>query len=63
MFANKQDLPGALTGEEIKNELQLEKITSHQWRIEACSAVTGERLLQGIDWLIKDISERVFTAD
>ncbi|CAD5122488.1 DgyrCDS10911 [Dimorphilus gyrociliatus] len=63
VFANKQDLPGAMSGEEIKKELQLEKITSHKWKIEACSAVTGEKLLEGIDWLITDISERIFTVD
>uniref|UniRef100_A0A8C9H0Z0 ADP-ribosylation factor-like protein 2 n=1 Tax=Piliocolobus tephrosceles TaxID=591936 RepID=A0A8C9H0Z0_9PRIM len=36
---------------------------SHHWCIQGCSAVTGENLLPGIDWLLDDISSRIFTAD
>ena len=30
------------------------------WSIQACSAMTGEGLLEGMDWLVKDIGERIF---
>ena len=63
VFANKQDLQGALTGEEIKSTLQLDEIKSHHWQIVRCSAVTGENLLDGMDWLLQDISARIFTLD
>lgn len=63
VFANKQDLPGALTAEEIKQTLELDKIKSHHWQILGCSAVTGEKLLDGINWLIDDIASRIFTMD
>jgi len=63
VFANKQDLPGALSMEEIKQMLELESITTHHWQIVSCSAVTGENLLKGMDWLIDDISKRIFTMD
>jgi len=63
VFANKQDLPGALSVEEIKEILGLEKITTHHWIIINCSAITGLNLLKGIDWLIDDISKRIFTLD
>jgi len=63
VFANKQDLPGALTSEEIKNTLQLDNIKTHHWQIVNCSAVTGENLLHGMDWLLEDISARIFTLD
>ena len=43
--------------------LSLDEITTHHWRIIPCSAVTGENLLQGIDWLLEDISKRIFTLD
>jgi len=63
VFANKQDLPGALTAAEIKEVLELDSIKTHHWRIVWCSAVTGENLLGGIDWLLDDISARIFTLD
>ncbi|CAB4026519.1 ADP-ribosylation factor 2, partial [Paramuricea clavata] len=63
VFANKQDLPGALKAEEIREALELDSIKSHHWQIQWCSAVTGENLLHGIDWLIDDIASRVFTMD
>ncbi|XP_053058933.1 ADP-ribosylation factor-like protein 2 isoform X1 [Acinonyx jubatus] len=63
IFANKQDLPGALSSNAICEALELDSIHSHHWCIQGCSAVTGENLLPGIDWLLDDISSRVFTAD
>ena len=43
--------------------LELDSIRSHHWCIQGCSAVTGDNLLLGIDWLLDDISSRIFTAD
>lgn len=63
VFANKQDLAGALTLQEIREVLRLDTITSHHWQVVDCSAVTGQNLLQGVDWLIDDISKRIFTLD
>ncbi|XP_043783282.1 ADP-ribosylation factor-like protein 2 isoform X1 [Cervus elaphus] len=63
IFANKQDLPGALSSNAIREALELDSIRSHHWCIQGCSAVTGENLLPGIDWLLDDISSRIFMAD
>lgn len=63
VFANKQDIAGALSADEIKQILDLDSIKSHHWQIIGCSAVTGLRLLDGIDWLINDIASRIFTMD
>lgn len=97
VFANKQDLPGALSKEAIREvrpdlmsyiviadlnscqitvgfindepqcvflqALALDKIKTHHWCIIGCSAVTGENLLDGVDWLLDDIAARIFTAD
>jgi len=63
VFANKQDLPGAATPEEISEILELDSIKTHHWQIVQCSAVTGMNLLQGIDWVLDDISKRIFTLD
>ncbi|KAG8438081.1 hypothetical protein GDO86_008678 [Hymenochirus boettgeri] len=63
VFANKQDLPGALSKDAIKEAMELDSIKTHHWCIQGCSAVTGENLLLGVDWLLDDISSRIFTAD
>ena len=54
---------GALSAEEIQEVLELDKIKTHHWKIVWCSAVTGENLLDGMDWLLSDISARIFTLD
>jgi len=41
----------------------LDGIKTHHWKIVKCSAVTGENLLPGMDWLLDDISARIFTLD
>jgi ADP-ribosylation factor-like protein 2 len=63
VFSNKQDIVGSLTAEEICNLLELNNITTHHWQIQGCSAVTGENLVEGIDWLVQDIASRIFTLD
>nr|XP_053645492.1 ADP-ribosylation factor-like protein 2 [Cherax quadricarinatus] len=63
VFANKQDLPEALTDEQIRDILDLSSLKTHHWYILPCSAVTGENLVAGIDWLIRDIAARIFTLE
>lgn len=65
ILANKQDLEGALSVNEIAETLGLggEAFSKRHWQIHACSAVTGSGLVEGIDWLVKDISSRIFMAE
>lgn len=63
VFANKQDLPGALPPEEIKEALELSTVNNLHWWIVPCSAFTGDNLLSGIDWMLDDISARLFMLD
>jgi len=58
VFANKQDLQFALDAEEIMSHLQLMEIKDRTWTIQACSAVTKEGLQEGMEWLVKTISEK-----
>lgn len=51
VFANKQDLAGAMSAVEITQALQLHANKQHAWQIQACSAVSGEGLYEGLDWL------------
>ncbi|XP_064484922.1 ADP-ribosylation factor-like protein 2 [Ornithodoros turicata] len=63
VYANKQDLPGALSPEEIKQALELEDINHLHWHIVPCSAYLGSNLVQGIDWMLNDVSTRLYTLD
>ncbi|XP_011797933.1 ADP-ribosylation factor-like protein 2 isoform X4 [Macaca mulatta] len=58
-----QDCQRELQSLLVEEALELDSIRSHHWCIQGCSAVTGENLLPGIDWLLDDISSRIFTAD
>jgi ADP-ribosylation factor-like protein 2 len=62
IFANKQDLGGALSFEQIVSFLDLnaEDMSSRHWNIFGCSAMTGDGLGNGFDWLVDDISSRIF---
>ncbi|CAM9523158.1 unnamed protein product [Choristocarpus tenellus] len=62
VFANKQDLAGALSAEEISKALCLEseRFSTRHWSIVGCSAVTGEGLADGVDWTVNDITARIF---
>ncbi|KAJ1032312.1 hypothetical protein NDA18_001799 [Ustilago nuda] len=60
IFANKQDLPGALSAEQIKNHLELDQVSTHSWRIQPCSAYTGDNLVHGLDWTVEDVANRIY---
>ncbi|KDN46117.1 ARF/SAR superfamily protein [Tilletiaria anomala UBC 951] len=60
VLANKQDIAGSMTSEQIRQSLALGDIKSHAWRIQPCSAVTGENLLTGLDWMIDNVSSRIY---
>merc|ERR1712195_410633 len=60
VFANKQDLPGAKSAEEIQQILELDKLEGRHWHIRPCSAVTGEGLEAGVGWMVDDIQSRIY---
>ncbi|XP_051177124.1 ADP-ribosylation factor-like protein 2 [Lolium perenne] len=64
VFANKQDIQGALKPDEIAKVLNLEVMNKDRhWKIVGCSAYSGEGLLQGFDWLVQDIASRIYVLD
>ncbi|CAL1368909.1 unnamed protein product [Linum trigynum] len=64
IFANKQDINGALTPDEIAKVLNLDNMDrTRHWKIIGCSAYTGEGLLEGFDWLVQDIASRIYVLD
>ncbi|KAL5527055.1 ARL2 [Sanghuangporus baumii] len=60
IFANKQDISGAMTSTEIRDALGLPSIRSHSWRIWSCSAMTGDNLVEGLDWVVGDVAQRLY---
>eukprot|EP01129_Flabellula_baltica_P004764 TRINITY_DN1685_c0_g1_i1.p1 TRINITY_DN1685_c0_g1~~TRINITY_DN1685_c0_g1_i1.p1 ORF type:complete len:185 (+),score=38.24 TRINITY_DN1685_c0_g1_i1:99-653(+) len=61
ILANKQDIPGALSVGEIYEALDLGSITTRNTHVIASSAITGEGLESGINWIVEEISLRIFT--
>merc|ERR1712227_562672 len=63
VLANKQDLDGAATSDEIRDLLKLDNIKTHHWSIEPISAVNDqvENLQKAFGWIVGDIASRVFT--
>jgi len=58
VFANKQDQAGALTAGEISVGLELEEISDRDWTIQGCSALEGEGLVEGMEWVVSHIKAK-----
>ncbi|KAJ7369785.1 ADP-ribosylation factor-like protein 5B [Desmophyllum pertusum] len=55
IYANKQDVKGSMSVAEISEQLNLTSIKDHGWHIQACCALTGEGLYQGLGWITNHI--------
>ncbi|KAF9084681.1 Arf GTPase arf1 [Mortierella sp. AM989] len=55
VYANKQDLPGAMTSAEIRDAMGLDSIRRRKWHIQGSVATTGEGLYDGLNWLAKQL--------
>ena len=58
VYANKQDLPGALSDSQIAEGLGLHDIRNRDWAIFKASAIKGEGLFEGLDWLSNALKNR-----
>lgn len=57
VFANKQDVAGAVPPAEISEELGLAGgENARPWSVRGCSAIKGEGLTDGLDWLVTTLS-------
>mmetsp|Transcript_21574 Transcript_21574/g.52817 ORF Transcript_21574/g.52817 Transcript_21574/m.52817 type:complete len:187 (-) Transcript_21574:237-797(-) len=54
VYANKQDLPGALSTKEIASGLGLDKMR-RKWYVQGSCATHGQGLFEGMDWLAGSI--------
>ena len=58
VFANKMDLPQAMTVPEISEKLGLVKLdSSRRWFIQASNAQRGDGLYEGMDWLSRNYAK------
>eukprot|EP00455_Lapot_gusevi_P011381 TRINITY_DN1523_c0_g3_i1.p1 TRINITY_DN1523_c0_g3~~TRINITY_DN1523_c0_g3_i1.p1 ORF type:complete len:195 (+),score=38.70 TRINITY_DN1523_c0_g3_i1:93-677(+) len=62
VLANKQDLPRAMSVSEVTERLALPSLSRglapRPWHVQACCAVTGEGIYQGLDWLSDTVNAR-----
>lgn len=58
VFANKQDLPNAMSAAEMTEKLGLHGLRQRQWYIQACCATSGDGLYEGLDWLSATLQKR-----
>lgn len=58
VFANKQDMPEALKTAEIAEALGLSSIVDKKWTIIATSALRGDGLKEGFEWISDSINSK-----
>ncbi|KAI5300435.1 hypothetical protein KEM56_002467 [Ascosphaera pollenicola] len=60
VLLNKVDVEGCMGEGEVRAALRLEEIKTHTWMILRCSAMTGENLGEGLEWVVEDARRRLF---
>merc|ERR1719263_237493 len=58
VFANKQDLPNAMTAAEMMDKLGLNNLRHREWFIQSTCATAGDGLYEGLDWLSRALASR-----
>jgi len=56
VFANKQDLPNAMSVAELTDKLGLQSLRNRKWYIQSTCATSGDGLYEGLDWLSNTLS-------
>ncbi len=55
VFANKQDLPRAMSVQEVTSKMALHEIKNRHWYIHGLCATSGDGLYEGLDWLSRTL--------
>lgn len=59
VYANKQDLQGAVTATELRDKLELDRVCKDRsWYVQPCCALTGDGLLHGLEWLAQELKKK-----
>ena len=57
VFANKQDLPQAMSATDVTEKLGLHSLCQRTWFLQGCCATTAQGLHEGLDWLASNIKQ------
>lgn len=56
VFANKQDVDGAMRPNDVAQALDLDRIAkNHVWKVEPSCATSGEGIFEGLSWLSQNV--------
>ncbi len=55
VLANKMDLPNAMKVNEMASALGLSEIHERKWFVQPATAIVGEGLWEGLDWLARNV--------
>ncbi|XP_075581387.1 uncharacterized protein LOC142596200 [Pelecanus crispus] len=58
LFANKQDLPNAMSVSEVTDKLGLQSLRNRTWHVQGTCATEGTGLHEGLAWLSNELSKR-----
>ena len=58
VMANKQDLNGAMSPNDVTEKLGLQSLKGRQWLVQGTSATTGQGLKEGLVWMAKTLSSK-----
>lgn len=59
VFANKQDLPNAMSAMDLTDKLGLQSLRQRNWYIQATCATSGDGLYEGLEWLSSTLKRKV----
>ncbi|KAF3321544.1 ADP-ribosylation factor [Carex littledalei] len=57
VFANKQDMKGAMTPAEVCEGLGVYDLRNRTWHVQGTCALKGDGLYEGLDWLATSLNE------
>ena len=58
VMANKQDMPHAMNTAEVTTKLGLHNLSNREWFIQSTCAVTGEGIVDGLEWLANTLKKK-----
>lgn len=58
VYANKQDMSGALSPQQVTEKLELSQLKGRKWMVQGSSAIQGNGLLEGLDWVAKTLTSK-----
>ncbi|CAD7090375.1 unnamed protein product [Hermetia illucens] len=55
VFANKQDVASAMSASQVAENIGLINLEGRTWQIQACTAINGTGVKEGMDWVCQNI--------